>query len=177
MPARAALLRWYEPRRRAYPWRARPTPYRVLVSEIMLHQTQASRVEPVFAAFVRRWPSARALAAASRAEVVKAWSGLGYNRRAVALHEAARVIVAEHGGRVPRSLGALRRLPGVGPYTAAAVASIAFGEPVPLVDTNVRRVLARAELGVDARTLRPRTWKQWHSGFSTGASRVPGIRH
>ncbi len=149
MPARAALLRWYEPRRRAYPWRARPTPFRVLVSEVMLQQTQAPRVEPVFRAFVRRWPSIRALAGATRAEVVTAWSGLGYNRRAVALHRAARIIVAEHAGRVPRSEVELRRLPGIGPYTAAAVASIAFGEPVPLVDTNVRRVLARAELGVD----------------------------
>jgi len=116
----------------------------------MLQQTQAARVEPVFRAFVRRWPSVRALAGASRAEVVKAWSGLGYNRRAVALHQAAQAIVADHGGRVPHPVSSLRGLPGVGPYTAAAVTSIAFGEPVPLVDTNVRRVLARAELGVDA---------------------------
>ena len=150
-PARIEALRqWYAPRRAAYPWRRRATPYRVLVSEVMLQQTQAPRVEPAFARFVRRFPSVRSLAIASRADVVRAWRGLGYNRRAVSLHEAARAIVREHRGRVPDDVDELRRLPGVGPYTAAAVASIAFGGPVALVDTNVRRVLARAALGVDA---------------------------
>ncbi|HZB01011.1 MAG TPA: A/G-specific adenine glycosylase [Actinomycetota bacterium] len=116
----------------------------------MLQQTQASRVEPIFEAFLARFPEVGALAGAPRAEVIRAWDGLGYNRRAVALHEAARVIVRAHGGRMPRDPELLRGLPGVGPYTAAAVASIGFGDPVPALDTNVRRVVARVVLGRDA---------------------------
>jgi A/G-specific adenine glycosylase len=142
-----ALRAWYEPRRTAYPWRRRPTPYRVLVSEVMLQQTQAARVAPAFERFIRRFPSAGSLASASRAEVVRAWAGLGYNRRAVALHEAARRIVRDHRGRVPRAPAALRPLPGIGPYTAAAVAAIGHGVPVIAPDVNVRRVVARAKLG------------------------------
>jgi A/G-specific adenine glycosylase len=115
----------------------------------MLQQTQAARVEPLFLAFLARFPEVVSLAAASRADVLRAWSGLGYNRRAVALHEAARAIVADHRGRIPRDVDALRRLPGVGPYTAAAVASIGHGEPVAAVDTNVRRVCARAIHGAE----------------------------
>jgi A/G-specific adenine glycosylase len=140
---------WYAPRRRAYPWRVRPTPYRVLVSEVMLQQTQAARVVPAFERFVARFPSVAALARAPRSDVVRAWSGLGYNRRAVALSEAARAVIARHRARIPRSMEELRELPGVGPYTAAAVASLAFAEPVAAVDTNVRRVVARVRLGVD----------------------------
>ncbi|HEX5936146.1 MAG TPA: A/G-specific adenine glycosylase [Actinomycetota bacterium] len=147
---RAAVLAWYRPRRHAYAWRrGRRSPYRTLVSEVMLQQTQAARVEPPFRAFLARFPDVATLATASRAEVLRAWSGLGYNRRAVALHEAARTIVREHRGRVPRDLDALRRLPGVGPYTAAAVASIGHGEPVAAVDTNVRRICARAIHGAE----------------------------
>jgi A/G-specific adenine glycosylase len=138
---------WFEPAR--YPWRRRPTPYRVLVSEVMLQQTQASRVAPAFERFVRRFPSLRALARASRAEVIRAWAGLGHNRRAVALHEAARAVVRDHRGRIPSDPEALRRLPGVGPYTAAAVAALAFGRPVPALDVNVGRVVARHRLGSD----------------------------
>ncbi|MGH2663545.1 MAG: A/G-specific adenine glycosylase [Actinomycetota bacterium] len=120
------------------------------MSEVMLQQTQASRVIPSYGAFVRRFPTVEALAVASRADVIRAWAGLGYNRRAVALSEAAREMARSHGGRVPRDVESLRRLPGIGPYTAAAVASLAFGKPVPAVDTNVRRVVARTRLGVDA---------------------------
>jgi A/G-specific adenine glycosylase len=146
--ARVRLLRWFEPRRAAYPWRSEePDPYRVLVSEVMLQQTQASRVVPAFESFVKRFPTLRALAAAPRSAVMRAWDGLGHNRRAVALSEAARRIERDHGGRVPRDVWALRELPGVGPYTAAAVASIGFGAAVPAIDTNVRRVVARAVLG------------------------------
>jgi A/G-specific adenine glycosylase len=144
-----ALLAWYRPRRRAYPWRARPTPYRVLVSEVMLQQTQAARVAPAFRRFVRRFPSLRSLASAPRREVIREWAGFGYNRRAVALAEAARAIVRDHGGRVPREPEILRTLRGVGPYTAAAVASLGYGEPVPALDVNVRRVVARARLGAE----------------------------
>jgi A/G-specific adenine glycosylase len=123
---RTALLEWYRPRRQAYAWRrGRRDPYRVLVSEVMLQQTQAARVEPIFEEFLVRFPDVGALAGSSRADVLRAWEGLGYNRRAVALHDAARTIVAEHGGRVPRDPEMLRRLPGVGPYTAAAIAAIA----------------------------------------------------
>ncbi len=149
-------MEWFEPRRLAYPWRRpRPDPYAVLVSEVMLQQTQASRVAPAFERFLRSFPTVRSLATAPAAEVVRAWAGLGYNRRAVALWEAARTIVSSHGGRVPDDPSALSELPGVGPYTAAAVASIAYGRPVAAVDTNVRRVLARAVLGVQPDAVAP----------------------
>jgi A/G-specific adenine glycosylase len=115
----------------------------------MLQQTQAARVAPAFERFIRRFPTVRSLAAASRAEVIRAWAGLGYNRRAVALHEAARRIERDHRGRIPREPEVLRGLPGVGPYTAAAVAAIGFGVPVPALDVNVQRVVARASLGVE----------------------------
>jgi A/G-specific adenine glycosylase len=152
----SALLVWYRPRERAYPWRdSRPDPYRVLVSEVMLQQTQAARVAPAYLAFLRRFPTVRALAEAERAEVIRTWNGLGYNRRAVALSEAARLILSEFGGTVPREPEDLRRLPGVGPYTAAAVASLAYGVPVPALDTNVRRVIARFVLGVEPHQAKP----------------------
>lgn len=141
------MLRWYEERRGAYPWRVRPEPYRVLVSEFMLQQTQASRVVPAYGRFLKRFPTVASLARAPRADVIREWRGLGYNRRAVALSEAARAIVRDHGGRVPSDPKDLARLPGVGPYTAAAVASLGYGAAVPAVDTNVRRIVARALLG------------------------------
>jgi A/G-specific adenine glycosylase len=154
---REALLAWFAPRRSAYPWRRpRPDPYAVLVSEVMLQQTQASRISAAFGPFLERFPTVEALARASRPEVLRAWAGLGYNRRAVRLHEAARAIVRDHGGVVPREVEALRALPGVGPYTAAAVASIAHGEPIAAVDANVRRVVARVERGVEAHGLAAR---------------------
>ncbi len=149
MTARSALLAWYVPRRRAYPWRGATDPYRVLVSEVMLQQTQAARVAPAYRSFVRRFPTLRSLARASRAEVLRAWGTLGYNRRAVALAETARIVVREHDGRLPRRPAELVRLPGIGPYTAAAVASLGYGAPVPAIDTNVRRVVARFRIGRD----------------------------
>ncbi len=145
----AALRSWYAPRRRVYPWRGARDPYRVLVSEVMLQQTQVSRVVPAYRAFLRRFPTIGALARAPRSEVVRAWGGLGYNRRAVALSEAAGAIVREHRGRVPADVETLATLPGIGPYTAAAVASLAYGVAVPAIDTNIRRVVARARLGDD----------------------------
>src|SRR6266700_1573449 len=150
MPKLEGLLEWYEPRRGAYPWRATGTsPYGVLVSEVMLQQTQAPRVAPAFERFMERFAMIGDLAAAPLGEVIRQWSGLGYNRRAVSLSRSARTVVAEHAGRIPSDPGTLRRLPGVGPYTAAAVASMAFGLPVPAIDTNARRVLSRALLGAD----------------------------
>ena len=115
----------------------------------MLQQTQAPRVAVAFGPFLERFPSIAALAAASRSDVVRAWGALGYNRRAARLHEAARVTVREHGGRLPSDPARLRTLPGVGPYTASAVASIAFDVPVAAVDTNVRRVAARFLFGTN----------------------------
>ncbi|MDQ4006354.1 MAG: A/G-specific adenine glycosylase [Actinomycetota bacterium] len=146
---RASLLEWYRPRARAYPWRGSRDPYRVLVSEVMLQQTQAARVVPAYRSFVRRFPTVRALAAAPRSDVIVAWGSLGYPRRALALGEAARVIVRDHDGVVPRDLAALQGLPGIGPYTAAAVASLGYGTAVSALDTNVRRVVGRVLLGRD----------------------------
>jgi len=115
----------------------------VLVSEVMLQQTQVGRVGDAWTRFLERFPTIEALAAADLGDVLRAWAGLGYNRRAVNLHRLARVVVAESGGRLPRSVEALERLPGIGPYTARAVAAIAFGDPAAPVDTNIRRVLGR----------------------------------
>ncbi|HVL96431.1 MAG TPA: A/G-specific adenine glycosylase [Solirubrobacteraceae bacterium] len=136
----SALLVWYDAGHRDLPWRRTRDPWAILVSEVMLQQTQAARVVPHYVRFLARFPAARDLAAASPADAIAAWSGLGYNRRALALRAAARR-VAEEGW--PRDALALQALPGVGSYTAAAVASFAFGQPVAAVDVNVRRVLER----------------------------------
>lgn len=137
------LLGWFGSHARDLPWRHEPRePYAVLVSELMLQQTQVERVVPCFEAFVRTFPSVEALAAAPVEAVLEAWSGLGYYRRARLLHEAARQVSAA-GAVFPESAAELERLPGVGPYTAAAVASLAFGEPCPVLDGNVLRVGAR----------------------------------
>jgi A/G-specific adenine glycosylase len=137
---RSSLLAWYAADHRDFPWRRTADPYAVLVSEVMLQQTQASRVAERFPTFMDRFPTAASLAAAPEAAVLAAWSGLGYNRRALALRHAA-TEVGKHGW--PRDVGGLERLPGIGPYTARAIASLAFGEPVGVVDTNVRRWLVR----------------------------------
>jgi A/G-specific adenine glycosylase len=157
MGMRAALLDWYQPRGSVYPWRTTPAdPYKVLVSEVMLQQTQASRVVIAFNAFISRFPTIESLAVAPRAAVLRTWSGLGYNRRALALSDAARVVMVEHEGQIPGDPEALVRLRGVGPYTAAAVASIGFGVPVSAIDTNVRRVVSRALLGAEPDSSRSR---------------------
>jgi A/G-specific adenine glycosylase len=149
MSIRAAeLLDWYDRAGRDLPWR-RPgvTPWQIMVSEFMLQQTPVARVEPVWEAWVRRWPTASATAAASTADVIRAWGKLGYPRRAKRLHECATVIAAEHGDVVPDDVETLLKLPGVGGYTARAIACFAYGRRVPVVDTNVRRVVARAVRG------------------------------
>ena len=153
---RKALLRWYEPRRHAYPWRTTRDPYRILVSEMMLQQTQASRVAPAFASFLARFPTVHSLAGARLRDVVTAWQGLGYNRRAVALWGAARTIVRDHGGRIPDDPVEMEMLAGIGPYTAAAVSSVAFGSAVAAVDTNMRRIVARFFLGAEPDGVSPR---------------------
>ena len=141
------LLAWYDRHRRDLPWRARPgeaaDPYRVWLSEIMLQQTTVAAVRPYFAAFLLRFPSVEALASAPSEAVMSAWAGLGYYSRARYLHACAKTVVAEHGGRFPDTEDALRTLPGIGPYTAAAIAAIAFGRPAAAVDGNVERVMAR----------------------------------
>lgn len=141
---RAAILAWFDAEGRPLAFRATTDPYAVLVSEAMAQQTQAARAAEAWARFMAEFPTVRVLAAATPAAVLRAWRGLGYNRRALALRRAAIIIASEHGGQVPDDIDALRRLPGVGPYTARAVAALAFGRPVGAVDTNVRRVLSRA---------------------------------
>ena len=138
-----ALLRWFDRARRDLPWRRRPSAYRTLVSELMLQQTGVATVVPYFQRFVARFPTLRALAGASDDDVTALWSGLGYYARARNLRRAAGQIVREHAGRMPRTEVELRALPGIGPYTAAAVAAIAFGERAFALDGNGLRVLAR----------------------------------
>lgn len=141
----ATVLDWFGLAARPLPWRAAgTTAWGVLVSEVMAQQTPVARVEPVWRRWLERWPTPAALALVAPGEAVRAWERLGYPRRALRLHEAAQAIVRHHGGQVPGTLADLRALPGVGEYTAAAVACFAFGQPVPVVDTNVRRVLVRA---------------------------------
>ena len=142
-PMTGALLAWFQENKRPLPWRTTYAPYDVLVSEFMLQQTQMDRAAAYFTRWMRRFPSLESVAEADIDEVLKAWEGLGYYSRARNLHKAAQAIVREHGGTVPDSLKALRSLPGIGDYTAGAVLSIAFNQPVPAVDANVERVFAR----------------------------------
>jgi A/G-specific adenine glycosylase len=136
------ILEWYDAFRRDLPWRDNPDPYHVLVSEIMLQQTQVDRVIPSYHAFLERFPTLEALAGAATADVIRQWQGMGYNRRAVNLKRLAETVVQQHGGRIPSSVQELERLPGIGRYTAHAVACFAFGAQVPVVDTNIRRILS-----------------------------------
>ena len=166
-PARAAL-RWYDGHRRDFPWRAAPRavadPYHVWLAEMMLQQTTTAAAKPYFEKFVSRWPSVLALAAAERGVILEAWAGLGYYRRAHHLHQCATVIARDYGGVFPKSEEALRQLPGVGAYSAAAIAAIAFGERAAAIDANIERVLSRlyrfrgsrAELLAIAREVLPR---------------------
>ena len=142
-PARDAILAWYAERGRPLAFRATTDPYAVLVSEAMAQQTQAARAAAYWERWMVRFPTVGALAEATPADVLREWAGLGYDRRAMNLWRAARLMVERHEGRVPSDLDALRALPGVGPYTARAVAAIAFGQPVGAVDVNVGRVLGR----------------------------------
>jgi A/G-specific adenine glycosylase len=142
------LVDWFADAARPLPWRAADvSPWAVLVSEFMLQQTQVARVVPLWEAWIRRWPTPAALAAEPPSEAVRAWDRLGYPRRALWLHRAAVQLVERHGGEVPADLDALLALQGVGPYTARAVAAFAFGLRYPVVDTNTRRVIARAAEG------------------------------
>jgi len=143
-PLADALLDWYHQSARSLPWReTRPDPYAVWVSEIMLQQTRVETVIPYYERWMQRFPTLEALARAPQQEVLAAWEGLGYYSRARNLHRAAQIVVEEYGGRIPEDSQALRRLPGIGRYTAGAIASIAFGRDEPALDGNIRRVLAR----------------------------------
>jgi A/G-specific adenine glycosylase len=143
----AIVLAWGAREARDLPWRATRDPWAVLVSEVMLQQTQVSRVLPKYSAFLDRFPTPQACAQALQAEIVRSWSGMGYNSRAMRLHQAAGAIVERHGGTIPNSLDDLLNLPGVGPYTARAVMAFAFEADVGVVDTNVARVLSRSATG------------------------------
>jgi A/G-specific adenine glycosylase len=140
---RNQLLDWYERNRRGLPWRENRDPYRIWLSEIMLQQTRVAAVTEHYSKFLLRFPTVEKLASARESSVLAAWSGLGYYRRARKLHVAAKEIVKKHAGRFPQSAEELRTLPGIGRYTAAAIASIAFDEPVAVVDGNVERVIER----------------------------------
>ena len=176
----AALLEWYGPRARPLRIRTTRDPWAILVSEVMAQQTQISRVDEAWVLFMQRYPTPGALAQAPTADVLRAWAGLGYNRRALNLQRAAVAIEAEHEGRVPASIEQLEALPGVGPYTARAVAAIAFGQPLAAVDTNVRRVVERlcgrslaprqlqAQADALVETADPATWT--HASMELGAT-------
>jgi A/G-specific adenine glycosylase len=176
-----ALLSWWERSgRHELPWRQTRDPWAVLVSELMLQQTQVPRVVPKHRAFLERFPTAAACAAATTGAVVDAWAGLGYNRRAVNLHRCAVAVVERHGGDLPDDLDALLALPGIGPYTARAVLVFAFGRDVGLVDTNAGRFVARALSGralplreaqalADASVPPGRAWEWGQAVFDLGA--------
>lgn len=144
---RTLVYEHYRDHRRALPWREDASPWQVLVSEVMLQQTQVERVIPKYLAFLARFPDPASLADASLSELLAAWQGLGYNRRALALQRAARIVVEQHDGRVPDDPGCLRELPGIGPYTAGAIAAFAFKQPAVFLETNIRAVLLHLFLG------------------------------
>ncbi len=161
------LLTWYRANRREMPWRGHPDPYAIWVSEIMLQQTQVDTVRPYFTRFLKTFPTIGDLAQAEDAALLKSWEGLGYYTRVRNLRKAAQVVMAQYNGDLPRTSEALHALPGIGPYTAAAIASIAFGEAVPVVDGNVARVFARHnQLSDDFKKEAPRRelaqWLQPH---------------
>lgn len=170
----ARLLRWFRHHKRDMPWRRSRDPYRVWVAEVMLQQTRIAAVIPYYRKFLRRFPSAQALAKESEPEVLQYWSGLGYYNRARNLHRAAREIIANHAGKFPQDYDAALALPGIGRYTAAAVLSIAYDLPLAVLDGNVARVLAR--LGAVRGGLRqPRRWKALENAAERLlASRAPG---
>jgi A/G-specific adenine glycosylase len=149
---RAGLLAWFESNRRDLPWRRTRDPFAILLSEVMLQQTQVDRVIPHYDRFLERFPTVEALADAPTAEVITLWSGLGYNRRAVNLQRTAQAVMEQYGGVFPRDPMALRQLPGIGPYTAGAIACFAYEEAVAFLDTNMKRVVHRLVAGPDLPT-------------------------
>lgn len=145
----SAIEAWYISNGRDLPWRQTTDPYKILVSEIMLQQTQVSRVVPKYKEFIAAFPSFPLLAESALADVIRIWSGMGYNNRAVRLHKLAGIVVRELNGELPRTVDELKKLPGIGSYTAAAVACFAFGASDPILDTNIYRVLSRVFHGIN----------------------------
>jgi A/G-specific adenine glycosylase len=143
------LFEWFRANQRKLPWRETRDPYEVLVSEVMLQQTQVDRVIPYFHEFLRRYPTVETLAEAPTSEVIRIWAGLGYNRRAVNLQRTAQYVATNLYGKFPETVQELKKLPGIGPYTAGAIACFAYEQDVPFLDTNMRRVLHRFWFGVD----------------------------
>jgi A/G-specific adenine glycosylase len=187
----AALLAWYREHGRAHlPWRQTRDPYRVLVSEFMLQQTQVDRVIPLYEAFIEAFPTFEALAAAQPGDAVRLWRGLGYNSRAIRLHALARAVVERHGGTLPSDREALLALPGIGPYTASAVRAFAFEIDDVALDTNIRRIAHRTEFGLEypplandaeldlrARvSLLPGTAHDWNSAMMDVGATICGAR-
>jgi A/G-specific adenine glycosylase len=164
-----ALLAWFAAHARDLPWRRTRDPYRILVSEIMLQQTQVDRVIPKYHAFLAIFPTLESLADAPPAEVIRLWAGLGYNRRAVNLQRAVRAVRDSYGGQFPRTVEALLALPGIGPYTAGALACFAFEQDVAFMDTNIRRVLRRTLFGPDNLQPAPND----RALLALGAARIP----
>ncbi len=156
------VLRWFRTHRRDLPWRNTMDPYKILVSEMMLQQTQVSRVEAKYPEFLKRFPKFGTLAKTSKSEVIRAWSGMGYNSRAIRLREVARIVVEQHGGELPTSAETLQQLPGIGRCTAQAVSCFAHGKAVPIVDTNVCRVLTRLFWRTSRSTDRQNPEKIWN---------------
>jgi len=159
---RGRLLRWYHRSARKLPWREIQDPYKIWISEIMLQQTQVQTVIPYYKKWVKRFPTVQSLAKARLSEILKYWAGLGYYRRAQMLHQTAKLFCKKHDGKIPRSVDKLSRLPGIGPYTAGAITSIAFGEQAAILDGNVKRILTRIfAISHDIQTPRTldRLWK------------------
>ncbi len=170
---RRALLGWYDRNKRDLPWRRNSHPYHVWVSEIMLQQTRVAAVLDHYARFMQRFPTVHALAAARESSVLAAWSGLGYYHRARRMHQAAKVISRKHGGEFPQTAEEWRELPGIGRYTAAAIASIAFGEAVAAVDGNVQRALSRMSGGIAGREA---IWQQGRDASGSASNQGTSIR-
>src|SRR5262249_28636907 len=165
---RSKLLAWFRRHGRDLPWRRTRDPYRILVSEVMLQQTQVARVAEYYPRFLATFPTLRSLAAAKPGRVREAWDGLGYYRRAANLHRLAREAAWNHGGKLPAEPELLLQLPGIGRYTAGAIASFAYGRAVPAVDTNVARVIRRA-----FHPFLPRTGRAEHRVWETAAALLP----
>jgi A/G-specific adenine glycosylase len=176
-PLQATLLAWFARARRDLPWRRTRDPWAVLVSEVMLQQTQVARVEPRYAEFLARFPNPAACAAVGAGEVIQLWAGLGYNRRALQLHRTAVVVAERHGGRLPDALADLLALPGVGPYTARAVLAFAHERDVAVLDANARRALSRlvgrtaGQREADALVPRGQGWGWNQAVLDLGATR------
>lgn len=178
------LLQWYAINKRSLPWRDFPRdPYKILVCELMLQQTQVSRVLPKYKDFIQKWPTFKKLAAAPQADVVIAWSGLGYNRRARYLWETANIITHQYGGKFPTDPEKIQELPGIGPYTARAVRVFGLGEQTYMVDVNIRRILSRVLVGIEsaspaevdaiaARVIPQNRSDAWHQGLMDFGSAV-----